>query len=173
MSKSPLISYLTESINGASTIRAFDLTQHFILENNRLLNQNIVASQMAAGVSLWFSIRVDFLATTLLLVISFVSVLSRDWTNPIILSMLLNYSMSIQSSLCWLLQLQMSMESQMVNAERCMKMTHVIQEAVPEKDGMLDGREKWPEQGQISFKNVSLRYRPDTELVLRELTFEV
>lgn len=95
LSKSPLISYLQETINGASTIRAFDLTSHFILENNRLLNQNIVASQMAAGVSLWFAIRVDFLAISLLLVVSFVCVLSRDWTNPIIMSMLLNYSMSI------------------------------------------------------------------------------
>jgi len=96
---------------------------------------------MAAGVSLWFSIRVDFVATALLLVISFVCILSRDFTNPIVLSMLLNYSLSIQSCLSSLLQTQMSLETQMVNAARCMKMTQVIQEKVVEEDGMLDGRE--------------------------------
>lgn len=105
LSKSPLISYFTESINGASTIRAFELNNQFILENNRLLNRNIVASQMCAGVSLWFSIRVDFMAICLLLSISFVCVLSRDYTDPVILSMLLNYSTSIQSCLSILLQL--------------------------------------------------------------------
>ena len=30
----------------------------------------------------------------------------------------------------------------------------------------------WPENGKIEFKNVSLKYRPDTELVLKNLTFE-
>lgn len=67
----------------------------------------------------------------------------------------------------------MYLETQMVNAERCMKMTEVIQEAVPEREGMLDGREEWPERGHLEFENVSLRYRPDTELVLKELTFTV
>ena len=32
---------------------------------------------------------------------------------------------------------------------------------------------KWPSAGQVSFRNVQLRYRPNTELVLRGLTFEV
>ena len=31
----------------------------------------------------------------------------------------------------------------------------------------------WPQRGQISFDNVSLRYRPNTELVLHNLTFDV
>lgn len=61
----------------------------------------------------------------------------------------------------------------MVNAQRCMLMTEIIQEADTKKEGMLDERQNWPEEGQISFKNISLRYRPDTELVLKELTFEV
>lgn len=60
----------------------------------------------------------------------------------------------------------------MVNAERCMQMTQVIQEAVAGKENLHD-RQDWPEKGQIKFENVSLRYRPDTELVLKNLTFEV
>lgn len=31
----------------------------------------------------------------------------------------------------------------------------------------------WPENGNVVFKDVELRYRPKTEIVLRGLTFEI
>ena len=31
----------------------------------------------------------------------------------------------------------------------------------------------WPKQGKLAFKDVELRYRPNTEIVLRKLNFEV
>ena len=35
------------------------------------------------------------------------------------------------------------------------------------------GRDNWPEEGRIEFKNVYLKYRPTTELVLKNLSFKV
>lgn len=32
---------------------------------------------------------------------------------------------------------------------------------------------KWPQKGAMVFDNVSLRYRPNTEITLRNLSFEV
>jgi len=32
---------------------------------------------------------------------------------------------------------------------------------------------EWPSVGAVSFKNVSLRYRPETDLVLNDLSFDV
>jgi len=37
----------------------------------------------------------------------------------------------------------------------------------------LLNRPNWPEEGVMEFKNVSLRYRPTTEVVLRKLTFNI
>ncbi len=34
-------------------------------------------------------------------------------------------------------------------------------------------RDFWPEEGKIQFDNVVLRYRPNTEVILKDLTFEV
>jgi ABC-type multidrug transport system fused ATPase/permease subunit len=34
-------------------------------------------------------------------------------------------------------------------------------------------RDQWPEEGKIVFDKVNLRYRPNTEIILRDLTFEV
>ena len=32
---------------------------------------------------------------------------------------------------------------------------------------------QWPHEGKVSFDNVSLRYRPKTPIVLKELSFEI
>lgn len=93
--KSPLLSYLGETINGASTIRAFGMNQRFIKGNNKLLNDNILANQMMAGVAGWFAIKVDLIALLIMSVVSFVCVLCRGFTDPIVLSMLLSYVLTI------------------------------------------------------------------------------
>lgn len=38
---------------------------------------------------------------------------------------------------------------------------------------LLKGRDHWPEQGNMEFKSVSLRYRPTTEIVLNRLSFKI
>jgi ABC-type multidrug transport system fused ATPase/permease subunit len=38
---------------------------------------------------------------------------------------------------------------------------------------LIEDRQEWPEEGSIKFNEVTLKYRPNTENVLRDLTFEV
>ena len=77
-SKSPHISFLTESINGVSTIRAFNLGKNFEEENNRLLNNIILATQMQIGVNMWFKLRVDLMVLAFNIVLTTVCVMVRE-----------------------------------------------------------------------------------------------
>jgi ABC-type multidrug transport system fused ATPase/permease subunit len=97
--KSPLLSYFGETMNGASTIRAFKRCDDFIQTNNKFLNDNILAMQVSSGVTSWFSIRVDMIAVLLILVLSITCVITRESTDPIILSILMSYVLTIQSCL--------------------------------------------------------------------------
>jgi len=177
--KSPLLSYLGETINGASTIRAFGKNEEFIKGNHKLLNQNILATQMMAGVTGWFSIRVDVLAIILMITITMTCVIGRSFNHSkdaaILFSMILSYTLTIQYNLTWSLKIFMSLQSNMVNAERCMKILDVAQERelMPDEPDLLAKRHKWPEEGNLEFRGVSLRYRPDTEIVLNKLSFKV
>ena len=38
---------------------------------------------------------------------------------------------------------------------------------------ILEIRKDWPESGHVEFKDVVLKYRPTTEIVLKNLTFDV
>lgn len=55
--------------------------------------------------------------------------------------------------------------------DRCLKMLEIPQEAPLRMANakLVD----WPQEGRIEFRDYSLRYRPETELVLKNLSFEV
>jgi len=64
----------------------------------------------------------------------------------------------------------------MVNVDRCLKVLDIPQEQSEppeEKKDFFMERPEWPESGRVEFENVFLKYRPNTEVVLKDLTFEV
>jgi ABC-type multidrug transport system fused ATPase/permease subunit len=64
----------------------------------------------------------------------------------------------------------------MVNVDRCLKVLEIAQEqtnASEERQNFFLERPNWPESGRVEFENVYLKYRPTTEVVLKDLTFEV
>lgn len=65
----------------------------------------------------------------------------------------------------------------MINADRCMRVSEIIQE---KHEGDLETRKllssersSWPENGRLEFKNVVMRYRANTDIVLKDLSFTI
>lgn len=98
VTRSPILSYLSEAINGNSTIRAFNKENQFKKNNYDLLNKNILATQWQNAVPLWFAIRIDLLSVAIMMSIAFFCVMFRDRSSPVMLALLLTYSISLQSS---------------------------------------------------------------------------
>ena len=68
------------------------------------------------------------------------------------------------------------MEARMVNVDRCLKILEIPQEnnkPTEDKDNFFEMRPDWPESGRVEFENVYLKYRPTTENILKDLSFEV
>lgn len=109
---------------------------------------------MMSAVSSWFAVRVDIITTVIILILTVGCVFIRDYNHPIIVSLMLYYLNSIQNAMIQLSKLYMQTEQQMVSAERCMKLTEIVQEeAIDFKlcPDYLKERPNWPEQGQIQF----------------------
>ena len=67
------------------------------------------------------------------------------------------------------------LENDMVSMERCCKYMHIVQEEpseIPEIDNKLK-ENNWPQNGEIEFKDFSVRYRPGTEIVLKKINFHI
>ena len=79
--------------------------------------------------------------------------------------------MSMSSELIWGVQILTEFESQLVSFQRCLKILEIPQEA-PQIIPRIH-TESFPKSGNISFENFSLKYRPTTETVLKDLSFEI
>lgn len=58
----------------------------------------------------------------------------------------------------------------MISIQRVLNLEKIPQEA---EDHSIEVDDSWPQHGEIVFENVELRYRPDRDLVLHDLTFTV
>ena len=63
-------------------------------------------------------------------------------------------------------------ENSMIGYQRCMEFTKCPSEA-PLKKINDDSLVNWPEKGKIEFVNFSVKYRPDTEIVLKNINFVI
>jgi ATP-binding cassette, subfamily C (CFTR/MRP), member 1 len=56
----------------------------------------------------------------------------------------------------------------------CIQRLFTLEQAPQEaKDAMIKPQRKWPSTGKVDFIDASLRYRPTTDLVLKNLSFTV
>ena len=63
-------------------------------------------------------------------------------------------------------------ENSMVSLERCLHYTKCPSERVLATTNN-NNDDAWPSEGRIKFVNYSVRYRPDTEIVLKDLNIEI
>ena len=86
-------------------------------------------------------------------------------------SIVFTYSVLLQEYLGSIFNRCAFLENDMVSMERCCKYMHIVQEEpsyIPEVDDKLK-EEHWPQNGEIEFKDFSVRYRPGTEIVLKKI----
>ena len=134
------------------------------------MNKTTNANQVTIGVFGWYSLRLDMLTSMILIASCSAVILLRTSANPIFLSMMLQYVLTLQQYLQYTMGNFGEIERKMVSTQRLFDLELIPQEKAAQKK-VKDSN--WPNQGAVNFDNVSLRYRPNTELCLRNLTFEV
>ena len=179
VSRSPIYESFTESLDGASTIRAFESEGLFMHTNQARLDRNIRAAFPAAAANRWLAVRLEFLGNSIVGIAACLAVLEADTRGHAVASGLagltLTYALSVTSILNWLLRTFTGAEMQMVAVERLIDWSSLTPEGdshVPD-EAQVGVTESWPSQGAISFKNVSMRYRAELDPVLSKVSFEV
>jgi len=96
--------------------------------------------------------------------------MKNDYWNQSMIGLALAYKSKIEISINSLFWFICYLETEMTSSERCYEYAEIIQEApaITEKDC-----EDWPTNGIIEFQNYSVRYRPETPLILKDLTFKI
>ncbi|KAI8910190.1 P-loop containing nucleoside triphosphate hydrolase protein [Gorgonomyces haynaldii] len=175
LARSPVYSFLGESLNGIATIRAYGEEDRFINKNaNNVDVQNgpYLILNVAAR---WLSVRLESMGAFLVFFAALFGVLARDqpYFSPALFGISLSYALQVTSTLNMCIRQFTDTEIAMNAVERIAHYgTKVEQEppAIVESNRTPKG---WPVKGTIDFRNVNFQYAPDLPLVLKNISFSV
>ncbi|KAG0042983.1 Multidrug resistance-associated protein 1, partial [Gryganskiella cystojenkinii] len=173
ISRSPIYQHFSETLTGVSTIRAMNIGAEFIANNASKTNVSANAYFSYITSNRWLQIRIESIGAVVVLGASLFAVLSRNSLNPSMVGLALSYALSISEDITWAVRSYCDLANQMVSVERIDEYIRKNQEAPSEMAVDASLPANWPDQGRVTFKNYSTRYRQGLELVIKNLSFEV
>ncbi|GFU28737.1 multidrug resistance-associated protein 1, partial [Nephila pilipes] len=167
--RSPVYSHFSETVTGASSIRAYEASNKFMTHSNQLVDINNESYYPSLGAGRWLSIRLEFLGYTIVFLAALFAVFLRDTLSPGIAGLSVSYALQVTGILNMLVRATADVETNIVAVERCLEYTKTPTEAEwNNKKSKPD--DAWPQEGQIKFDSYSTRYREGLELVLKDIT---
>uniref|UniRef100_T1K6F1 ABC-type glutathione-S-conjugate transporter n=2 Tax=Tetranychus urticae TaxID=32264 RepID=T1K6F1_TETUR len=169
VTRSPVYSHFSETVSGATSIRAYDCSERFINECYHRVDINHSSYFPNLGSNRWLAVRLEFLGNLIVFLAAIFAVTSRGTLSPGYTGLSVSYALTVTQVLNMLVRAVSDVETNVVSVERCLEYTKTPMEApwdLPHKRTSSN----WPDNGQIEFKNYSTRYRPGLDLVLKDIS---
>lgn len=173
VTKAPVIHHFSESITGVMTIRSFRKQDQFYQENIDKLDANLRMDFHNNGANEWLGFRLEMIGSLFCCISAlFMIVLPSNIIKPEFVGLSLSYGLSLNGVMYFAVYMSCIMENRMVSVERIRQFINIpseapwkIKDCVPSPD--------WPTQGDVDIKNLQVRYRPNTPLILKGLTLQI
>ncbi|TYJ33792.1 hypothetical protein E1A91_A05G126500v1 [Gossypium mustelinum] len=163
VSRSPIYASFTETLDGSSTIRAFNSEDYFLARFTELVAQYQRTSYSELVASLWLSLRLQLLAASIISFIAVMAIIRSYGSLPIsfgtpgLVGLALSYAAPIVSLLGSFLTSFTETEKEMVSMERALQYLN----------------SSWPFEGVVEFQNVTMKYIPSLPAALNDITFTI
>lgn len=172
--KSPIFANFQESLNGVLVIRAYGQTNRFKFMNELQVDKNMRAYHPLINANRWLAVRLEFLGSIIILGAAGLAILTLRLGHLLagLVGLSVLYALQITQSLNWIVRMTVEVETNIVLVERVLEYS----ELVPEAPAVIEDHRPskgWPHLGEIIFKDYSARYRPELELVLRNINLHV
>ena len=174
VARSPITTKFSETLNGISTIRGFEYQENFRKNYHKKLNDLYKVLIYQHGTTGWFALNLDLVCFFLLFFILTFSWIFEKLVNPIVLGLLIGYTLRMIENTYGLFEQYINVEKMFSSVVNCEAYTHIVQENISETP--LDKKlikEGFPKRGKIEFVNLYVRYRPDSQLVLKNINFTI
>ncbi|WWC88113.1 uncharacterized protein L201_003017 [Kwoniella dendrophila CBS 6074] len=175
VSRSPIFSFFGETLSGLPVIRGYGQKSRFIANNEARIDRNQACYMPAMTINRWLAVRLEFLGSCLMFSTALVSVAALINYNSVdagLVGLLMSYTISVTGTLNWLVRSASEVEQNIVSVERVLGYANLPSEApdfIEDKKPSVN----WPEQGSIEFDNFSMRYRPELDLCLRDVSVKI
>ncbi|KAI8907576.1 P-loop containing nucleoside triphosphate hydrolase protein [Powellomyces hirtus] len=175
ITRSPVYSNISSTIEGLSTVRAMAQQEAFKANFVKLLNDNTAKYFIWLSCTRWLGFRLDVGSAAFLAIVAFGSVGLRGslGLQPGVVGLLLSYVLQLTGLLQWCVRQSAEVENYMVSVERVLEYTSLTPEESPEDIAAANLRaplpEAWPHRGEVNLKGFSLTYPRTQRPVLKEI----
>nr|WEG20082.1 ABCC4 [Lemna turionifera] len=173
ITKAPVIHHFSESVSGVTTIRCFMKEESFSKENLSRVDSNLRMDFHNNGSNEWLGFRLEFIGSIVFCFSAFLIVILPDSiVKPEYVGFSLSYGLSLNSVLFYAIWISCLVENRMVSVERIKQFTNIPSEAAWRIEGCLPSA-SWPTRGNIDLRDLRVRYRPNTPMVLKGITLRI
>ena len=175
ISRSPILNTLSETLPGFASIKAFGVEENYLKKYYKRINDCFNINICIRGTNMWLQEMFKLFSIFYLVYLVVRTCLNEENQTSQSVGIMFTYSVILQDNLGWCFACFAFTENNMICMERCKKYTEIKGEkpsVIKQKDEQLE-KENWPKEGKIKFENYSVRYRPNTETVLKNLNFSV
>ncbi|XP_062448120.1 ATP-binding cassette sub-family C member 3 isoform X2 [Rhea pennata] len=172
VSRSPIYSHFSETITGASVIRAYGREKSFVDISDLKVDENQKSYYPGIVSNRWLGIRVEFVGNCIVLFAALFAVIGKNSLNAGLVGLSVSYALQVTMSLNWMVRMTSDLETNIVAVERIKEYSETETEA----PWIIEDRrppEDWPSKGELEFVNYSVRYRKGLDLVLQDLNLQV
>ena len=175
VAKSPIFVQYEETLDGLSTIRAYNYDSMFSKRMVKNVNHCMNAYFMTTRCVRWLNLRVDALSAIVVAGAFYLATYARNsssGTSSNMIGLSLSQSLNVVNMIAILLMFFGMLETKMNSVERVFE---YINENPKEKDydEPKPASEDWPSQGEIAINNMCLRYRHDLPFVIKGLNVKI
>lgn len=175
VTRSPIYAHFQESLGGITTIRAYRQQKRFALENEWRVDANVRAYFPSVVANRWLAVRLEFIGSFIILAaaaFTIISVATGSGLSAGMVGLAMSYALQITQSLNWIVRQTVEVETNIVSVERVLEYARLPSEA-PEVISKNRPKISWPAHGAVEFRHYSTRYRPELDLVLKDVSISI
>ncbi|XP_036139278.1 probable multidrug resistance-associated protein lethal(2)03659 isoform X2 [Monomorium pharaonis] len=171
--RSPIFDHLGASLQGLTTIRAFNAEEVLMAELCSHQDVHSSACFLFLSTSRAFGFYIDIICQFYVatIIIAFTMIDGLAVVGDI--GLIMTQTMSLTVLLQWGMRQTAELESQLTSIERILEYSRLEEEPMLDSKPDTKPPDNWPANGLVEFKNVSLKYNRHGAYILRNVSFTV
>ncbi|KAI5960106.1 uncharacterized protein KGF55_004829 [Candida pseudojiufengensis] len=158
-----------ETLTGMLTIKSFKVEQDFITKNDYFINKMNEAYYLSIATQRWLCVHLDMITSCFALIICLLCITGQFNISASSTGLLLNYVIQLVGVLSLTIRSMTSVENEMNSVERLYDYAFNLPQESSYEIDENKSPQNWPSSGYITFKNVYMKYRSNTPLILKNL----
>ncbi len=173
LSQSPLFAHVSETQGGLTTIRAMRQQDRFRqgLSERLEINQRILIARLAAD--RWLSIHLDSLGALLVGITAVLAACFSDAIGWELAGLSVTHALAVTVTFARAVHTFAELECGMNSVERVQEYAGLPGEGFKGNGQPASPPVQWPDAGRVEIKDLELRYRPDLEPSLKDISFTI